>query len=263
MLNQGEWQTRSRKTGEQGYALLTLLLIMALLVIAAGVGASSLAFTIRRDREEELIHRGVQYTRAIREFTKRTGRFPVRLEELEQSEGRRFLRRRYKDPITGRDFKIVYMKDIQLGGSQFPKTSTSNPNNTSGSTPEAGSTTSPPDSTDNSQTDSNPTPKPTLTAANATAVPATSGGQPIVGGLIVGVVSASTDQTIREFNKKKHYNEWRFYYDTAFDRYFLVNAPTERSMVQPIAPIAGSSDQTTAPPSQPSATPPPAPQVQQ
>ncbi len=72
-------KTKSHQQNQKGYVLLTLLLFMALLIIAAGTAASSLAFTIRRDREEELIHRGVQYTRAIREFTRKTGRFPVRL----------------------------------------------------------------------------------------------------------------------------------------------------------------------------------------
>ena len=98
--------TASRRK-ENGYVLLTLLLTMALLIIAAGVAASSIAFTIRRDREEELIHRGVQYKRAIREFAKKTGRFPLRMEELDNTNGMRFLRKHYKDPITGQDFKLV------------------------------------------------------------------------------------------------------------------------------------------------------------
>jgi len=111
---------------ERGYVLLTLLLIVALLSIAAATAASSIAFKIRRDREEELIHRGAQYSRAIRSYTKKVGHYPLRLEDLENTNGLRFLRKRYKDPITGQDFKLLHMTDLQkigvggLGASIIP-----------------------------------------------------------------------------------------------------------------------------------------------
>ena len=57
------------------------------------------AFTIRRDRAEELIHHGVPCTRAIREFTRKTGRFPLRIKELDSTNGRRLLRKHFNDPI--------------------------------------------------------------------------------------------------------------------------------------------------------------------
>src|SRR4029077_3567474 len=86
---------------ESGYALLYLSLVMALLAMAAAVAAPSIAFEIKRDREEEFIHRGVQYTRAIKHFAKATGRYPVRLEELQSTNNLRFIRKLYRDPITG------------------------------------------------------------------------------------------------------------------------------------------------------------------
>ena len=112
--NRGE-----RKRGEsreQGYVLLSLLLIVALLTIAAASAVSSLAFNIRRDREEEMIHRGVEYSRAIRRYTKKTGHYPLTLDALENTDGLRFLRKRYKDPITGKDFKLLHMTDLQRVG---------------------------------------------------------------------------------------------------------------------------------------------------
>ena len=42
-----------------------LMLFVALLAIAAGAVAPTIAFEVRRDREEEMIHRGTQYSRAI------------------------------------------------------------------------------------------------------------------------------------------------------------------------------------------------------
>jgi type II secretory pathway pseudopilin PulG len=94
-----------------------LMLFVTLMVIAAGVAAPTMAFRVRRDREEEMIHRGTQYSRAIQRFVKKTGRYPSRLEDLENTNNIRFLRRRYKDPITGKDFKLLHVGEVQLTGS--------------------------------------------------------------------------------------------------------------------------------------------------
>jgi hypothetical protein len=45
------------------------------------------------------------------------------------------------------------------------------------------------------------------------------------GGAMVGVVSTSVNNTIREFNKKHHYNEWQFMYDPTADRGGLPTGP--------------------------------------
>src|SRR5579863_1895110 len=106
--------SKSGRRSQRGYILLILLLAVAMLVIAAGVMAPIIAFQVKRDREEELIHRGVQYSRAMKHFVKKFGRYPTSLEELENTNQVRFLRRRYKDPITGKDFKILHMGDVQM-----------------------------------------------------------------------------------------------------------------------------------------------------
>src|SRR5215510_6480162 len=99
------FQSRSRND-QQGYILLTLLLFVTVLVITMGIVLPEITFSIKRDREEEMIHRGVQYSRAIRRYVKKFGRYPTRLEDLENTNSLRFLRKRYKDPITGQDFKL-------------------------------------------------------------------------------------------------------------------------------------------------------------
>ena len=103
-----------RRRSERGYILITIILFVSLIAIAAVIMAPVIAFQVKRDREEELIHRGVQYSRAMKHFVKKFGRYPMGLEELENTNQVRFLRRRYKDPITGKDFKILHMGDVQM-----------------------------------------------------------------------------------------------------------------------------------------------------
>src|SRR5271166_4281320 len=107
---------RPRKKKEEGYVLLTLLLVIALMAIFAATLVRSITFEIKRDREEEMIHRGVQYTRALRAYYRKFNRFPAKIEDLESSNQQRFLRKRYKDPLTGKDFKILHYGEVKLAG---------------------------------------------------------------------------------------------------------------------------------------------------
>jgi type II secretory pathway pseudopilin PulG len=246
---------RARTRDQRGYVLLTLLLTMALLVIAAGIAATNIAFNIRRDREEELIHRGVQYTRAIRAYSKKTGSFPMRLEELDSVNGLHFLRKHYKDPITGQDFKLVYMSQVVTVGpprSQTLMNVNGAPGFNSPTSPRSGANQQA--NVINATNDQaqlaaladpgQPAPTdPSPNEQNAQAATTDSGSksdQLHPTGMIVGVVSASKDKTIREFSGKNHYDQWRFYYDPAFDKFALMNAPTIKPGLQ--APkLAGAS----------------------
>src|SRR5579862_463457 len=114
MLSSHPTRSLSSRRSERGYILITLILFVALLAIAAVALAPVLSQQIKRDREDELIHRGVQYTRAIKHYVKKFGRYPTKLEDLESTNNVRFLRKRYKDPISGKDFKILYMGDVQM-----------------------------------------------------------------------------------------------------------------------------------------------------
>jgi type II secretory pathway pseudopilin PulG len=105
-------QRNSQKHNEQGFMLLVLMLFVALLTIAAVAIAPSIVFEVRRDHEQELIHRGVQYSRAVQHYYKKFKRYPTRIEDLESTNNMRFLRKRYKDPITGQDFKLLYLSDV-------------------------------------------------------------------------------------------------------------------------------------------------------
>ena len=94
--------------------MMTLLLIMALMVIFTAAIIPEITFEIKRDREEEMIHRGVQYSRAIRAYYKKFGRYPVKMEDLENTSQLRFLRKRYKDPLTNKDFRLLHFGEAKL-----------------------------------------------------------------------------------------------------------------------------------------------------
>ena len=94
----GPVQHRRQRDG--GYLLLAILLMMALMIIAATIVAPRVVQQIKRDREEEMIHRGTEYARAIKKYYKKFGSYPSTLEQLDTTNQIRFLRKRYKDPLT-------------------------------------------------------------------------------------------------------------------------------------------------------------------
>ncbi|MFZ0707862.1 MAG: hypothetical protein WAM71_19850 [Candidatus Korobacteraceae bacterium] len=92
--------SRRRKLRDSGHLLLAVLLMMALMVIAATYEAPRVVQQLKRDREEEMIHRGTEYARAIKKYYKKMGSYPSTIEQLENTNNIRFLRKRYKDPLT-------------------------------------------------------------------------------------------------------------------------------------------------------------------
>jgi type II secretory pathway pseudopilin PulG len=106
---------------QRGYILITLMFAVALITIALLAIAPEVGQQVRRDRELELQHRGTAYMRAIQHYYKKFGRYPSRVEELENTNNIRFLRKRYKDPMswdpaTGKekDFKFLHQTDVTL-----------------------------------------------------------------------------------------------------------------------------------------------------
>ena len=88
---------RLRRDG--GYMLLAIMLMMAIMIIAATAAAPAVVQQMKRDREEEMIHRGTQYARAIKAFYKKNGRYPASLDDLDKGQVK-YLRQRYKDPLA-------------------------------------------------------------------------------------------------------------------------------------------------------------------
>jgi hypothetical protein len=105
---------RRRGTNESGYALLLVFLMAAIAAIGLYMEVPRIAFETQRQKEQLLIERGEQYKRAIQLFLRANNnqRWPASIDELESFNGRRFLRRRYKDPMTGKEeWRLIHIQN--------------------------------------------------------------------------------------------------------------------------------------------------------
>jgi hypothetical protein len=110
---------------QEGYALLLVVFFMALLAVSTMSIGLRVITEGRREKEKEMIWRGNQYTRAIKLYYRKTGRFPTTVDNLVQpSLGNiRFLRQAYKDPMNKDDgsWRFIYVGPAgQLIGSLNP-----------------------------------------------------------------------------------------------------------------------------------------------
>lgn len=88
---------------DEGYVFVGVIILVALLVIFMAVAAPRVRSAIQRDHEIETVHRGQQYIRAVQLYYRRFGHFPPNVDALVDTNGVRFLRRKYTDPLTGQD----------------------------------------------------------------------------------------------------------------------------------------------------------------
>lgn len=82
----------------RGYNLVILMVLVTVMSILIAIALPSWSAFMQREREKELIFRGLQYAEAIRVFQVRTGRYPVSLRELLENEPRT-IRRLWTDPF--------------------------------------------------------------------------------------------------------------------------------------------------------------------
>ena len=102
----------------QGFALATLIIFMTALTIMLAAAAPVYRVQVERELEEELIFRGEEYARAIQKYQREFGIYPPNLDALLETNGIRYLRRAYTDPITGEDFRILTInQDGTINGS--------------------------------------------------------------------------------------------------------------------------------------------------
>jgi hypothetical protein len=95
--------TERRRKGQRGSALLIVLVMAAIIAIMLYKELPISAFEAQRQKEELLVMRGGEYKRAVKLFVRKFGRFPASIDELENTNRMRFLRRKYDDPLTGKD----------------------------------------------------------------------------------------------------------------------------------------------------------------
>jgi hypothetical protein len=177
-------------------ALLVALAVMSVLMSAA---LPAWRHHAKREKEEELIFRGEQYARAIGLWERKNGP-GTRPANLDMLVSQRFLRKRYKDPMTeDGEFQPIFMGVNPAlpggrGGAQAP--------GGRGAAPAAG------------RGAQGPTPP----------VAALPGGA--VAG-VQGVVSRSQAKSIKQYRGRSQYNEWLFVHAGA------ANAPGGRGVQAP------------------------------
>jgi len=164
-----------------GYAMVALLVALSVMSVMMTVALPVWKTSAQREKEAELIFRGEQYVRAIELFGRRAGPgvLPPTIDILVEQ---RFLRKKFKDPITGEDFQPL------LAGQNAP-----------GSAVPGQAVTA-------------PAPQP---GGRGASPPAGRGGAPGIGAIqggIQGVVSKSKAKSLRLYNGRNYYNEWAFVY---------------------------------------------------
>jgi len=233
--------SRSRQSG---YVLLALMLTMTLILIALSVEAPRIGQQIKREKEEELVHRGKDYATAVKRFVhKNGGRYPTSVEQLENTNHIRFLRKKYVDPMTGdSDWKMVHVGEAEIkiptpnpglsgGGGTNPGLGGGTGGQTDGTGSQTGGTGSQTGGTGGLTGGTGG-----LTGGTGGLTGGTGGqagsngqlgsltttgignGQTVGGGQIMGVASVSKGHSIKEFNDKNEYDEWYFVYDLRLEQ---------------------------------------------
>lgn len=103
---------RAITKSQNGYALLVVMGLLAMLVVSLALVQPNLLYQGRREKEVEMIWRGKQYARAIGLYYRKTHRFPTELDDLYKPKmGIRFLRQAYKDPMNTVDgsWRLIYV----------------------------------------------------------------------------------------------------------------------------------------------------------
>jgi type II secretory pathway pseudopilin PulG len=203
-----------RRATQSGYVLMAILFLLALLMIGLMATAPAIKTQIQRDREEEMIHRGAQYARAIKKYVKKFGRYPASLDQLKETNTIRFLRKEYQDPMSpDGKWRLLHVGDVQLSTtSNFgtPVSALSSPVGTAASAGQSGLTMGG---------------SPGFTAPGKPGSSSSASTLVLGGGVVIGVASLSEKEGLHVFNDKTHYNEWYFIYDPQLDRGGLINGP--------------------------------------
>lgn len=178
-LGQGSGAGGRRRRGEVGFTLAAVVILLAVMAIMLTVAVQTASFQKRRENEEELIFRGNQIVEGVRLFRARHGRFPNSLVELARANPR-VVRKVWSDPITGKpDWVPVFM-----GQEGVPL-----PGTTGGPSP-------------------TPTPPPGKGEPRPRRFPRTDASGPVV-----GVHSRSCETSIKVFNGRTRYCDWKFVFN--------------------------------------------------
>jgi type II secretory pathway pseudopilin PulG len=243
---------RRRKPSEEGYMLVTVMFILAILMISLTVAAPVIKKEIQRDREVELMHRGKQYARAVKLYYKQFGGYPPNVDALIKTNNVRFLRKKYIDLTTGRDeWKVIIVGQQKTppmgffgqplgaaggmgaggitGATPFGSSSgsstpgfggSSSSGSMFGSSGLGSSSTSPGSGFGGSTISGGGTPGSTTDPSGTSGSTSSTGlsGQTFGGAPIIGFSPNGDKESILVYRLKDHYNEWEFLYNPLEDR---------------------------------------------
>ena len=89
--------------------MVVVIFLLALFALAMAVAAPEMAKQIQLDREHETMERGKQYVRAVQLYYRKFHSWPPSIDALLNTDNMRFLRQKYKDPLTGKnDWRIIH-----------------------------------------------------------------------------------------------------------------------------------------------------------
>jgi type II secretory pathway pseudopilin PulG len=174
----------------RGYTMVALLVGITVLTVMIAALLPLASAESQRDKEEELIFRGMQYAEGIRLFRRRYGRYPNTLKEMYDLRPRT-IRKLWKDPITDSDdWGLVSAS----AGAPLPGQG-------------GNGSTVPPGSPGSLMPTPTPAPTPAPTASSGFGGTAAGADAP---GPIAGVYSKSKKKGYRIYQGREAYDEWRF-----------------------------------------------------
>jgi type II secretory pathway pseudopilin PulG len=183
-----------------------LLVAMAVMAVLMSVALPVWRHDAQREKEEELVWRGQQYVRAIRLFQRRTQTLPTSIDMLVQG---RYLRKKYKDPITNDDFQPIPAGGAIPGqGGQSGRAGQPAQGGRSGAPTGGGFGSGSTGSFGSGSTGTGSAGSGSSSGSGFGSGSSFSSSS-IPGGMM-GVVSKSKEESIRLYQGRNHYNEWTF-----------------------------------------------------
>ena len=202
LAGQGNIRSRRHAGSSAGYAMAALIVAMGVMALMMTVAMPVWKHTTQREKEEELVFRGMQYVHAIGLYQRKfANAYPPNVDLLVEQ---KFLRKKFKDPITKDDF-VVLPPGQALPGAPVP--GGGQRGGAQPATGRGGTSTSTAPGTQQT-TAAQPTSRGGLAPIGSQ--PGGIGGGTSAG--VAGVTSKSKDQSIRLYNGRNHYNEWAFIY---------------------------------------------------
>lgn len=99
-----------QRNPESGFAILFIYALAATIAITLFLELPRVAFEAQRDKEQLLIDRGEQYSRAVQLYVRKFNRYPPDFDALDNTQNLRFLRQHYKDPMTGKEeWRLIHV----------------------------------------------------------------------------------------------------------------------------------------------------------